>query len=121
MTEEPSGVLVQFSDLCRTYQTGDREYVTVIGGYSGLYRDKDGKVRPIDNTLVKGDSAAVEADGEEATPSNASFLRSKAASWVENEAGPVKIRIPLKMSTSRGVSIETEGGKIELIPSARKL
>ncbi|MCK0088962.1 DNRLRE domain-containing protein [[Clostridium] symbiosum] len=118
VTEEPSGVLVQFSDLCRTYQTGDREYVTVIGGYSGLYRDKDGKVRPIDNTLVKGDSAAVEADGEEATPSNASFLRSKAASWVENEAGPVKIRIPLKMSTSRGVSIETEGGKIELIPSA---
>ena len=118
VTEEPSGVLVQFSDLCRTYQTGDREYVTIIGGYSGLYRDKDGKVRPIDNTLVKGDSAAVEADGEEATPSNASFLRSKAASWVENEAGPVKIRIPLKMSTSRGVSIETEGGKIELIPSA---
>ena len=83
MTEEPSGVLVQFSDLCRTYQTGDREYVTVIGGYSGLYRDKDGKVRPIDNTLVKGDSAAVEADGKKRHRSNASSCGARLSSWVE--------------------------------------
>lgn len=228
--EEPEGVLVQFDGGVRTYQTGDGEYTTVVGGYSGLYRSEDGSIREVDNTLVLGDSASLifededpdiavtdqvqdseteaepeqesvqetaaketEAEPEEtfgdavldakevqesavkeseaeseaekaaelpATGSEAekekteeaekkenvsvpikkeeeiresvtekpsvstgdtaqqAFLRSKYAAWVENEAGPVKVKIPLRMSTSRGVSLETEEGKIELIPTS---
>lgn len=43
--EEPEGVLVQFDGGVRTYQTGDGEYTTVVGGYSGLYRSEDGSIR----------------------------------------------------------------------------
>ena len=40
--EEPEGRLVQFNDNFRTYEVGERSYVTVMGGYSGLYKDEDG-------------------------------------------------------------------------------
>ena len=43
--EEPEGILVEFNDLYRTYQIGDKEFVSIIGGYSGLYMDDDGVVK----------------------------------------------------------------------------
>lgn len=49
---EPEGRLIEFNDSYRTYEMGDRSYVTVIGGYSGLYKDQDGKIFRVDDTLV---------------------------------------------------------------------
>lgn len=49
---EPDGELVQFSDFMRTYRTGDEEYTTVIGGYSGLYEKEDGTIGQTDDTLI---------------------------------------------------------------------
>ena len=49
---EPDGELVQFSDFMRTYRTGDKEYTTVIGGYSGLYEKEDGTIGQTDDTLI---------------------------------------------------------------------
>ncbi len=51
-SEEPDGELVQFSDFMRTYRTGDKEYTTVIGGYSGLYEKEDGTIGQTDDTLI---------------------------------------------------------------------
>lgn len=95
----------------RTYETGDGEYTTVIGGYSGLYRDEKGNVKPVDNTLVLGDKDALPAS------SSSLFFRSRKASFVENEGNSAKVRIPMEMSRSRGVTVETEEGTLEFIPS----
>lgn len=54
--EEPEGRLVQFNDNFRTYEVGERSYVTVMGGYSGLYKDEDGKISRVDNTLVSSET-----------------------------------------------------------------
>ncbi|MFR5631463.1 MAG: DNRLRE domain-containing protein [Monoglobales bacterium] len=62
-SDEPDGVLVQFDEKrnIRTYEQAEGEYVTLIGGYSGIYRDEDGYLRRVDNTLMKD---GVRADAE---------------------------------------------------------
>ncbi|MBQ8821182.1 MAG: RHS repeat protein, partial [Lachnospiraceae bacterium] len=50
---ENYGELVSFDEKSRTYKTGERSYVTVIGADASTYIDEDGKLTPVDNTLVE--------------------------------------------------------------------
>lgn len=54
--DEPDGRLVQFNDSYRTYEVGEHSYITVMGGYSGLYKNGDGRISRVDNTLVSSDT-----------------------------------------------------------------
>jgi hypothetical protein len=111
--DEPEGRLVQFNDSYRTYRTGEGQYVTVAGGYSGLYRDENGVVGQIDNSLTE-----TEEEYTVGTPSSV-LLRSRAktVAGYGNSAGSSRVLFPEKINTSQGVSIEREGHRIELIPS----
>ena len=101
--DEPDGVLVQFNEAYRTYQTGDGEYVTIAGGYSGLYKDEDGVVRQTSNTLV-----------ESAAPARARSAVSSVE--YENEAGSSRVVIPEKLSAYKGIHIEKGDYQVDLTP-----
>ncbi len=77
-TDEPDGRLVQFDEErnIRTYEQAEGEYITVIGGYSGLYRDEDGRIRSADNRILQvgKEDREDEADwdpADTASPANA--------------------------------------------------
>ncbi|MFV0240880.1 MAG: DNRLRE domain-containing protein, partial [Lacrimispora sphenoides] len=111
--DEPEGQLVQFNESYRTYRTGEGQYVTVAGGYSGLYRDENGVVGQIDNSLTE-----TEEEYTVGTPSSALLRsRTKTVAGYGNSAGSSRVLFPEKINTSQGVSIEREGHRIELIPS----
>lgn len=141
--EEPDGILVEFNGLYRTYQTGEKEFVSIIGGYSGLYMDDDGVVKEIDNRLVKADVETVEvtagtatlsdagtasdSDANEATPSDVRLARPAARKTAgvknteeritfSNGSGAMDIRLPQVLEDGKGIVMETDGHRIELTP-----
>lgn len=127
--EEPDGLLVEFNELYRTYQVGDGEYVSVMGGYSGLYQDEDGNILEISNALVSAEGEpetglATDSDAEPSTASasNLRMARSpkkrvqKKAVTLTNEAGSIDVRLPQLMGNGKGITVETDGYQIELIP-----
>jgi len=100
--DEPAGDLVQFEDGYRTYEVGEKQYVTIVGGYSGLYKDEDDVIRYVDNTLKK----------------KPSLLRSFfGGDTYQNSAGACDVKIPQKITSSKGIVMEKEGKTLELIPS----
>jgi RHS repeat-associated protein len=110
---EPEGQLVQFNESYRTYRTGEGQYVTVAGGYSGLYQDENGVIGQIDNSLTE-----TEEEYTIGTPSSALLRsRTKTVAGYGNSAGRSRVLFPEKFSTSQGVSIEREEHRVELIPS----
>ncbi|MFQ9705166.1 MAG: hypothetical protein ACLR0U_31520 [Enterocloster clostridioformis] len=116
LIEEPEGELVQFNDRYRTYQTGDGEYITVVGGYSGLYQDKSGEALEANNMLTEADVEDEEISV--ATGSNARRMRSmvSAGTTCRNENGPMTVLLPEKMSGGRGYTITKGGDSLEIIP-----
>ncbi len=50
---ESYGDLVSFDEKSRTYKTGERSYITVIGVDGSTYIDGEGKLCKVDNTLVE--------------------------------------------------------------------
>ncbi len=67
-TDEPDGTLVQFDEErnIRTYEQSEGEYVTMVGGYSGLYRGEDGNIYTVDNRMIyTGKQAAEDSDSED--------------------------------------------------------
>ena len=104
MIDEPDGELIQFNDYFRTYETGDHEYVTMLGGYSGLYQDEDGTILSIDNTL------------EGRGVSRRSRMAVNPFDYYQNTAGGWNITIPSKITSDDGIRMEKEEDKIELIP-----
>lgn len=70
-TDEPEGILVQFDEErnIRTYEQAEGEYITMIGGNSGLYRGEDGVIYSADNrmlsTVEAKNTASEEAETEE--------------------------------------------------------
>lgn len=119
LIDEPDGILVQFNERYRTYEMGDHEYITIVGGYSGLYKDEDGKVRSIDNSLVETDFQNYDDEFEPATASNAARLRTRALSApsFRNGSGSVDIQIPEKMTSLRGYTMTSGEDTIEVIPA----
>ena len=142
---EPDGILVQFDEErnIRTYQQGEGEYVTVVGGYSGLYRDSDGVIRTIDNRMVSTGKRYVQAEDEEeeiqdevelindlgtemgypdeiATSSNASRVRNRrvatASNAYYNREGKLEVYLPENMNRNNGYSITRGNDTIEIIP-----
>ena len=114
--DEPDGTLVQFNDRYRTYEVGDHEYVTIVGGYSGLYRNEDGEIESIDNSLTEvSDESEVEIQG-----SAASRVRSRVAVQpvYQNGDSPVEILIPEKMNTAKGYMISDGEHTVEVRPTA---
>lgn len=141
--EEPDGELVQFNDHYRTYRIGEGEYISVMGGYSGLYKDEDGMVRVIDNTLtaVSAESDRKEPEEEERNDESGTEQASAAASGTiiegaknmaraarqskekatvtyQNEAGALSVSLPETMAAERGIRLEADGHTIELIPQS---
>lgn len=111
--DEPEGQLVQFNESYRTYRTGEGQYVTVAGGYSGLYQAENGVIGQIDNSLTEA-----EEEYTIGTPSSALMRsRTKTVAGYGNSAGRSRVLFPEKFSTSQGVSIEREEHRVELIPS----
>lgn len=121
--DEPDGELVRFEGSVRTYRTGDGEYTTVIGGYSGLYEREDGTVEEVDDTLIPlKEKREKEEPGEDepqkASSSNAMPLRSiSASSYLANAGGETDIQIPERITSARGIRIESGEDSMELIPS----
>ena len=121
--DEPDGELVRFDGSVRTYRTGDGEYTTVIGGYSGLYEREDGTVEEVDDTLIPlKEKREKEEPGEDepqkASSSNAMPLRSiSASSYLANAGGETDIQIPERITSARGIRIESGEDSMELIPS----
>lgn len=130
--EEPEGRLVQFNDNFRTYEVGERSYVTVMGGYSGLYKDEDGKISRVDNTLVSSEtkiqmerSAAYILEGDDPSgmeEDSALFYEEESEeipSVYKNASGAIDVTIPSKPTSSRGikVALASSSDAIEMIPS----
>ena len=104
--DEPAGELVQYNEYYRTYQVGDGEYTTIMGGYSGLYEDEYGEICEIDNTLMESNNGA-------------SLLSLFDSSTVyENSSGDLKVYFPEKMKRGEGITLEKGEETMELIPSA---
>ena len=51
--DEPAGELVAVDQYSKTYQVGERDFVTVIGGDTSTYRKADGTYGLVDNNLVE--------------------------------------------------------------------
>lgn len=120
--DEPDGILVQFDEEknIRTYMQGENEYVTVIGGYSGLYRDENGNVRRVDNTLVNSDMEE-EDHRDTASSSNAraySMFRAVRNTSYSNEAGNLDVTLPARMTRQRGYTLSDGEDSLEIIPLA---
>lgn len=114
--DEPAGTLVQFNNRYRTYEVGDHEYITIVGGYSGLYRNEDGEIEEIDNSLSEvSDEGDVEIGGEAAARARS---RVAVQTTYKNGDSPVKILIPEKMSTAKGYMISDGEHTVEVRPSA---
>lgn len=127
--DEPDGLLVEFNELYRTYQIGEGEYISIMGGYSGLFQDEDGNVLEISNQFVSaGEEPEMElATDSDAGPSTASAsnLRAsrqsrnrvqKKAVTLTNEAGAMDVQVPQLMGDGKGIRIEADGYQIELVP-----
>lgn len=125
--DEPEGTLVRFTDSYRIYQTGEGEYVTVIGGYSGLYLTEEGEVEAIDNSLVESESqmeAESQMDSEAQEDSEESGLRartmraksSRIPSY-QNMAGKTRVTMPEELSPSHGITMEHGAFEIEMSPA----
>lgn len=110
--DEPEGRLVRFTDDYRIYEVGEGEYITVFGGYSGLYLNEDGEVEPVDNTLEETMAAYPLASSSNARYRSAGFPAYK------NHSGKLSITIPEKLSTTRGIAMEYDDARLELVPAA---
>ena len=130
--EEPEGRLVQFNDSYRTYEVGEHSYVTVMGGYSGLYKDGDGKISRVDNTLVSSETkkqmaraAAYIFEGDDPDTmeeDSAEFYEEEneqIPSVYKNASGAVDVTIPSKPTSSKGikVALASSSDAIEIIPT----
>ena len=107
--DEPDGELVQFNERFRTYQIGEGQYTTIIGGYSGLFLNEDGETEAVDNTLnVSEETVKI----PEPARASASTLRRMAArrrgSQYRNEAGSAKINFPEQINREHGILL-TDG------------
>ena len=109
--DEPEGTLVRFNDDYRIYQVGEDEYITVFGGYSGLYLNEDGKAEDIDNTLEETMAAYPRASASNAAYRTAGFPAYK------NHAGKLEVTIPEKLSSTRGIGMVYGDDRLELIPA----
>ncbi|MBP3700478.1 MAG: LysM peptidoglycan-binding domain-containing protein, partial [Lachnospiraceae bacterium] len=101
-TDEPEGTLVELKDFSRTYEMGDGEYVTIFGGYSGLYLDEDGNICEVDNTLVQQEASL--------------FMGADMPVIYENRSGEYKAYLPSQMSEEQGFAISMGDYLMELIP-----
>ncbi|WP_367566765.1 DNRLRE domain-containing protein [Lacrimispora sp.] len=111
--DEPEGELVQFNESYRTYRIGEDQYVTVAGGYSGLYRNENGEIEQVDNSLTE-----TEEEYTVGTPSSALMRsRTRTRTGYGNSAGSTKVLFPENITSSQGISIEKGDFRIELIPS----
>lgn len=119
LIDEPDGILVQFNERYRTYEVGDHEYTTIVGGYSGLYQDEGGKVCSVDNSLVEADFQNNDIEFERATDSNAVRPRTRAlsAASFRNSSGAVDIQIPEKMTALHGYTMTSGEDTVEVIPA----
>ncbi len=104
--DEPEGELIELEAGYRTYLTGEGEYTTIIGGYSGLYKDEDGEIQEIDNTLTWEDSQTNEKRME----------RGLAPEAYQNTAGDVEIEIPSQIKSGKGIILRNGSKRLMLIP-----
>ena len=100
LIDEPDGELIQFNDYYRTYEIAEHEYITVMGGYSGMYQDENGEVCQTDNTLRLAGNRS----------------RSASAMKYYNTAGRWDIVIPAQITSNDGITMENSDIRIELIP-----
>ena len=90
--EEIDGEVILVEEDSITYQTGEKDFTTVVGGTPSVYEDDNGNLQEIDNTLVeKGDA-------------------------FENALNAFSIQLPKEISEGRGIVIEKDGYYVELFP-----
>lgn len=111
--DEPDGELVQFEDSYRTYETGEGEYTTVFGGYSGLYRTEDGEIEEIDNTFRDLDEEKLEKAQDENLV--ARLRMALLPSVYKNEEGPYQVAIPKTMKN--GITLQKDGYTLRILPT----
>ena len=122
--DEPAGELVQFNDFYRTYETGEGEYTTVLGGYSGLYEDEDGNICEVDNSLISTGEEIdfyslmddVEADEEEDILTQKELEKAAKDTSYENVSGRLQVNFPGALGTGEGICMTLDGYEIELTP-----
>ncbi len=140
---EPEGELISAEDGVAVYQLSETRFRTVLGGVATAYVDEDGSARPIDNTLVvaeepanegpvaaflslfapdspeRGSAAAVaegasdSGEGDGAAPV---FPEPNFATVYEPAANGFDLRLPAALGEGRGIVIEKDGHRIELVP-----
>ncbi len=115
-TDEPEGTLVRFEDGIRTYEVGDNEFVTIIGGYSGLYEDADGEVKEVDNILVAQEQAGIAPMAVQAVGENSAGDGADTDTVWENRAGDTHVMLPENMGDGQGFVLSVDGYSVELVP-----
>ena len=91
--EDIDGDVVLVEEDSVTYQTGEKDFTTVVGGAPSVYEDDSGNLQEIDNTLVE---------------SNDTF---------ENASNSYSLQLPKEISEGKGIVVEKDGYSIELIPT----
>ena len=117
--DEPDGRLVQFNDRYRTYEMGEHEYITIVGGYSGLYLNEEGFVEEIDNSLTEvedADDLGMEQDGS-LVRRIARRMAVATTTTYRNGDSPVDILLPEDMSSSKGYVISRGEDSVEVRPA----
>lgn len=140
---EPEGELISAEDGVSVYQLSETRFRTVLGGVATAYVDEGGNAQPIDNTLVaveepadegpvaaflslfsadasgEGGAAAVtedvgdSAEGEGVAPV---FPEPDFSTVYEPAANGFDLRLPAALGEGRGIVIEKDGHRIELVP-----
>ncbi|MCR2037679.1 DNRLRE domain-containing protein [Adlercreutzia caecimuris] len=111
--EEPEaeGRLVAVEDDQTVYRLSDTRLRVTVGGVATAFEDENGEARPIDNTLVRSDEGAFEA-GDGSAP----LLDAARPKTYEPRANGFDATFPERMAAGRGIVLEKEGHRVELIP-----
>lgn len=110
---EPEGELVAQDKDFRTYKTGEKQYTTVIGGYAGTYKDEDGEIQPVDNTLEIPEQKTARKKARSA----AGTAGVDAGEVYQNKANDYVVTLPKNITEAAGMVIEKDDYHIEIIPA----
>lgn len=122
LPEEPEGELVEYDEESRTYRTGEKQYTTVIGGYVGTYKDEEGEIQLVDNTLTEAEQKETKSSGRKKAKAASAAVQSDPAQpggaqdAYQNTANDYTVRLPKNITEEAGIVIEKEDYRIEIVP-----